>query len=94
MSTSQGGPSDSNALTEEINRLLPNTCPFRYETVNCDNERWSKYRSADGMCNNVYNPHWGSSNIPLERLAPAFYEDSKAINYTIKILSDFECNGQ
>ena len=36
---------------------------------------WVPVRSADGTCNNVAHPHWGSTNVPFTRLMPPAYED-------------------
>jgi len=37
----------------------------------------SKFRSADGTCNNLRNTKWGSINTPLTRVARAAYEDGQ-----------------
>lgn len=29
----------------------------------------SKYRNADGLCNNVHRPNWGRSNSPFLQLS-------------------------
>ena len=36
------------------------------------------FRSFDGACNNRRNPHWGMSNVALQRLLDPKYEDGKA----------------
>ncbi|CEF70696.1 Peroxidasin-like protein [Strongyloides ratti] len=38
----------------------------------CGNEN---YRSADGKCNNVYHPTWGTTNSRFQRLIPGKYYD-------------------
>ncbi|GFO02045.1 peroxidase [Plakobranchus ocellatus] len=35
-----------------------------------------KYRRPDGRCNNLRNPEWGSTNIPLTRVLPNAYKDN------------------
>ena len=35
----------------------------------------SKYRTADGSCNNLYNPYWGKSKVCHLRFVSAAYED-------------------
>ncbi|VVC28479.1 Haem peroxidase,Haem peroxidase, animal type [Cinara cedri] len=41
--------------------------------VRCDSG--NKYRTANGTCNNLNNPIWGSSNTPFVRLVKAHYSD-------------------
>ena len=36
------------------------------------------FRSIDGSCNNRRHPHWGMSNVALQRLLDPKYEDGKA----------------
>ncbi|CAL4122234.1 unnamed protein product, partial [Meganyctiphanes norvegica] len=53
------------------NTNLSNMCPVQPK---CPNPN-AKYRTADGSCNNIRNPHWGMSETPLRRLLPPKYED-------------------
>lgn len=41
----------------------------------------SKYRSIDGLGNNLKNPHWGRSGTPFTRFGPKTYDDGV---YTIR----------
>lgn len=73
--------SDSESWTEvEIARLeaadidstaLSGYCPLT--NVTCNSTR--KYREADGKCNNLQNPGWGSAASCMNRLLPADYQD-------------------
>ena len=36
-----------------------------------------KFRSIDGSCNNRKHPHWGMSNVALQRLLDPKYEDGE-----------------
>lgn len=47
-------------------------CPFT-APPSCDTT--SKYRTADGSCNNLQHPLWGKSLTPFERFIPSLYED-------------------
>ncbi|RNA19459.1 Peroxidasin [Brachionus plicatilis] len=46
-------------------------CPFT--DVTCDFT--SKYRSANGSCNNEKNPLYGAANTPYQRVLPVAYQD-------------------
>ncbi|XP_046580897.1 chorion peroxidase-like [Haliotis rubra] len=48
------------------------TCPTD-EVITCDPH--SRYRTADGRCNNLHNPRWGKAFIPFRRFLPPVYDD-------------------
>lgn len=50
-------------------------CPV---PISCSQARDSAYRSVDGSCNNLNNPHWGAAVTPQPRYQPAQYDDGKA----------------
>ncbi|KAL3170966.1 hypothetical protein MRX96_013872 [Rhipicephalus microplus] len=50
---------------------LSGYCPLT--NVTCDPAK--RYRNADGTCNNLQNPAWGSANSCMNRLLPPAYQD-------------------
>ena len=34
-----------------------------------------RFRSMDGLCNNLHHPTWGASVIALQRMLPPIYEN-------------------
>lgn len=38
-----------------------------------------KYRTIDGSCNNLLNPHWGQANIALQRILHPIYGDGVSL---------------
>lgn len=50
---------------------LSGFCPLTNVTCNAT----KKYREADGRCNNLQNPGWGSAGSCMNRLLPAAYAD-------------------
>ena len=44
------------------------------------------FRTFDGVCNNLKNPWWGTTNIPFQRLMPAQYQDGKLISNSFILL--------
>lgn len=51
-------------------------CMVHRLTRNCSDMCFhSKYRSIDGMCNNLQNPHWGASNTGFRRILKPIYEN-------------------
>ena len=54
---------------------LSQQCPA---PVRCDTRFTTNYRTADGTCNNLNNPRFGSSFTPLIRLVRPDYADGNA----------------
>ena len=50
-------------------------CPVA--NVNCN--PWLPIRSADGTCNNLVHPLWGSRHAAFSRLIPPKYEDGNKL---------------
>ncbi|XP_070395924.1 salivary peroxidase/catechol oxidase-like isoform X1 [Dermacentor albipictus] len=57
--------------TDINSTALSGYCPLT--NVTCNLTR--KYREADGKCNNLQNPGWGSAASCMNRLLPADYQD-------------------
>lgn len=53
------------------------------KAIYCDRD--AEYRTADGTCNNLYNPYLGASSEALNRLIPARYFDTEGLNDPIGI---------
>jgi len=56
----------------EFSGCRVNPGPFTCPRTCLDN----MYRTYDGQCNNLNNPHWGTTNSPLVRWLPAQYENT------------------
>ena len=55
--------------------ILEETCPAN---PNCEDAIRSKFRTADGSCNNLQNPLWGRSGTQTQRvIAPNYADGSK-----------------
>lgn len=54
-----------------LNTVLRDTCP---RSAAC---RPSKYRTADGSCNNLKHDRWGQAGTALQRILPPKYGDGK-----------------
>ncbi|XP_014275345.1 peroxidase [Halyomorpha halys] len=52
-----------------LNTVLADTCP---PFIRCFA---AKYRTMDGSCNNLANPHWGQAGTALQRILPPKYAD-------------------
>lgn len=50
-------------------------------TPACDDYKRSKYRSANGVCNNLKNPTWGVALHEHARYLPAVYDDGIYIKF-------------
>ncbi|KAL1122728.1 hypothetical protein AAG570_003055 [Ranatra chinensis] len=53
-----------------LNTVLADTCP---RVSSCPPN--TKYRTQDGSCNNLRNPHWGQAGTALQRILPPKYND-------------------
>ncbi|XP_052683202.1 peroxidasin-like [Crassostrea angulata] len=51
----------------------------RKEGPNCDWARSARYRTADGVCNNLINSRWGASNTVQRRMSPPQYQDEHSM---------------
>jgi len=57
------------------------TCNHAYshnagqKSVDCSKASKSKYRTPDGICNNLHHPYWGKSNVCHLRMVASAYED-------------------
>lgn len=60
---------DRSVALKLLRASLPQQCQL--PDINCDTN--SKYRSVDGTCNNVENPHFGAADVPNARLLPPVY---------------------
>lgn len=59
-------------LTASFRRAVS---PFCYEIPFCNSR--DPYRTADGSCNNLYNPLLGKSFTPQSRILQNAYDDCK-----------------
>lgn len=55
----------------DLQEPLPYTC-----------DASSRYRTADGSCNNLLNPPWGKSSYPVRRVFGANYIDGESFQQT------------
>lgn len=69
LTRSQGGLGLRNVRVSETS--LRDRCPPK---VTCRDPR-SKFRTADGSCNNLQNPEFGQVNTPVQRILPPIYDD-------------------
>ena len=54
------------------------------QQVRCTSGRQLVYRSADGTCNNLRRPHWGSSFTKFLRFLPPVYSDTVGESYEFR----------
>ncbi|XP_064614042.1 peroxidasin-like [Liolophura sinensis] len=59
------------ALLNPAARRHSLSCPYK-PPINC--ERFTRYRTVDGSCNNLNSPLWGAAFTPFVRLLPPRYE--------------------
>ena len=51
------------------------TCPYPVNSDENQCDVHSRYRTADGSCNNLHHPLWGKSFMALHRFLPPDYAD-------------------
>jgi hypothetical protein len=62
-------------------------CPFRQSLNGAEGRQGLckgidlLFRSADGSCNNMRNPEWGSAFMPFLRFLPPDYSDGVQVKY-------------
>ena len=56
------------------NTFISSNCPTN---PSCDPD--NKFRTADGSCNNLRQPKYGTSGTPLQRLLPNRYFDGRIL---------------
>ncbi|CAF1508296.1 unnamed protein product, partial [Adineta steineri] len=59
--------------TSSSNLSTASECSYKSLDVTCLSDAF--YRTFDGVCNNILNPWWGTTNIPFRRLMRANYAD-------------------
>ncbi|XP_029656077.1 peroxidase-like protein isoform X2 [Octopus sinensis] len=59
-------------------------CPFR--TPRCSPN--SKFREADGSCNNLQKPLWGKAGMPLKRFLSPWYDDGVSSPRTLGVFGN------
>ncbi|XP_060072561.1 peroxidase-like protein [Ylistrum balloti] len=60
-------------LMKEWRKHVTPHCEFMAQSITCESS--SRYRTADGTCNNVDHPFWASTMMPQTRFLPPQYED-------------------
>ncbi|XP_071832888.1 peroxidasin homolog pxn-2-like isoform X2 [Apostichopus japonicus] len=67
-------------LEKKLRRRLSNFCEWvGYDAApEVEDCKENKYRSFDGVCNNIDNPNWGKAGYPYLRLLPSAYKDGIA----------------
>jgi hypothetical protein len=65
---------------EDIQLFLKKLKPINANKVGCPQQpvqctESSKFRSIDGTCNNLENPHWGEQNTLFSRLLTPAYSN-------------------
>ncbi|KAG0729227.1 Chorion peroxidase [Chionoecetes opilio] len=69
LSPREGGLGLRNVLVSDT--ALSDQCPLQ---ISCS-DPGSRFRTADGSCNNLRNPVFGKSNTPAQRILPPTYDD-------------------
>ncbi|XP_063399289.1 peroxidase-like protein isoform X2 [Mytilus trossulus] len=76
-------PATSTDIVPLFHKFIEPYCPKRHIVCN----PLEKYRTADGTCNNLHNPVWGTAITPQPRFLPPNYGDSQNLGHIPRILS-------
>ncbi|XP_054169228.1 peroxidasin-like [Oppia nitens] len=68
-------PNQLNILAHLSGCLISHRLYNSFDSKICENCVYKKYRTYNGICNNLDNYMWGSSLTPFQRLLPPQYED-------------------
>ncbi len=85
-------PNQLNILAHLSGCLVGHRLHNTHITSNCKDDCFhKKFRSHDGICNNIDNQLWGASLTPFQRLLPPIYEDG--INLPVGWFADRKYGG-
>ena len=77
-------------LIDTTKTVIEGFCPAFLMTPKCEVER---YRSVDGVCNNIEHPHWGAARHAHHRfMAPDYADGISAPRYSLGLhIPTFAC---